>query len=89
MGERGNFLWLVQKRIKNISCILSRAFAKSSYAMPLSTHGATGTGGGKIKTSRYGGMSMNRFTVEEMNLWVLSAVLNGRNIMRRNVQPVR
>ena len=33
----------------NTSCILSMASAKSSYAMPLSAHGATGTGGGKEK----------------------------------------
>ena len=45
MGERGKFLWIAQKRTGNTSCILSMAFAKSSYVMPLSTHGAAGTGG--------------------------------------------
>ena len=42
MGERGIFLWIAQKHIRDTSCILSMAFAKSSYAMPLSTHGVTG-----------------------------------------------
>lgn len=49
VGERGNFLWIAQKHTRNTSCILSTVSAKSSYAMPLSTHGATGTGGGKEK----------------------------------------
>ena len=49
VGERGKFLWLAQKHTGNTSCILSMPFAKLSYAMPLSTHGATGTGGGKEK----------------------------------------
>ena len=49
MGERGKFLWIAQKHTRNTSCILSTVSAKSSYAMPLSTHGATGTGGGKEK----------------------------------------
>ena len=48
-GERGKFLWIAQKHTGNTSCILSMAFAKSLYAMPLSTHGAIGTGGGKEK----------------------------------------
>ena len=48
-GERGKFLWIAQKHTGNISCILSMAFAKSLYAIPLSTHGAIGKGGGKEK----------------------------------------
>jgi hypothetical protein len=43
-GERGKFLWIAQKHTGNTSCILSMVSAKLSYAMPLSTHGATGTG---------------------------------------------
>ena len=49
VGERGNHLCFAQKHTENTSCILSTPFAKLSYAMPLSTHGATGTGGGKKK----------------------------------------
>ncbi len=49
VGERGKFLWIAQKHTRNTSCILSTVSAKSSYAMPLSTHGAIGTGGGKEK----------------------------------------
>ncbi len=48
-GKRGKFLWIAQKHTGNISCILSTPFAKLSYAMPLSTHGATGADSGKEK----------------------------------------
>ena len=53
VGERGNFLWIAQKHTRNTSCILSTVSAKSSYAMPLSTHGATGTGGSKEISFEY------------------------------------
>ena len=48
-NERENSLWIVQKHAKNTLCILSMVSAKSSCAMTLSTHGVTGTGGGKEK----------------------------------------
>ena len=49
MGEKGNFLWLVQKHTRNTSCILLMVFAKLLSAMQLSPHGATSTGGTKEK----------------------------------------
>ena len=48
-GERGNHLCLAQKHTENISCILSTAIARPSYALRLSTHGVTEADGGKKK----------------------------------------
>lgn len=49
VGERGNFLWIAQKHTRKTSCILSTVSAKSSYAMPLSTHGGNGADGSKMR----------------------------------------
>ena len=50
MWEKGgNHLCLAQKHTENISCILSMAIARPSYALRLSTHGVTGADGGKKK----------------------------------------
>ena len=38
VGERGNFLWLVQKHTRNTSCILLIVFAKLLSTMQLSLH---------------------------------------------------
>ena len=44
VGERGKHLCLAQKHTRNISCILSMAIARPSYALRL--YGAAGTGYG-------------------------------------------
>ena len=48
-GRKRDYLCLVQKHTENTSCILSMAIARLSYALRISPHGVTGTGGGKEK----------------------------------------
>ena len=81
-GERGKFLWIAQKHTRNTSCILSMVSAKSSYAMPLSTHGATGTGGGKEKYPLNSGIYKKDFIARSCVYSHITVVGKRENIQR-------